>query len=90
MKSRDEQIKEKIESYINQLRYKLPEKDINYLIEQSPKLFTLKTIDDKKVFETCISDLQKETVNLKVLGVYRSEAYKPKLTSELNSLKNLN
>ena len=42
MKSRDEQIKEKIESYINQLRYKLPEKDINYLIEQSPKLFTLK------------------------------------------------
>jgi hypothetical protein len=49
MKSRDEQIKEKIESYINQLRYKLPEKDINYLIEQSPKLFTLKTIDDESI-----------------------------------------
>jgi len=46
--------------------------------------------DDKSVFETCISDLQKETVNLKVLGVYRSEVYKPKLINELNSLKNLN
>jgi hypothetical protein len=46
--------------------------------------------DDKAVFETCISDLQKETVNLKVLGVYRSEAYKPKLRNDPNTLKNLN
>lgn len=30
--------------------------------------------DDKQLFEKCISDLQKETVSLKVLGIYKSQA----------------
>ena len=35
--------------------------------------------ESKDTYERCIEDLRKETVKLKVLGVYRGEVYKPKI-----------
>lgn len=35
--------------------------------------------ESKDIYERCIEDLRKETVKLKVLGVYRGEVYKPKI-----------
>ncbi len=46
--------------------------------------------DDKELFEKCISDLAKETVSLKVLGIYKSEAFKPKTSKEITLHKHLN
>ena len=46
--------------------------------------------DDKSVFEKCLIDLEKEVVALKVLGIYKSEAYKPRVIDEINIHKNLN
>ena len=46
--------------------------------------------DDKEVFEKCISDLAIETVSLKVLGIYKSEAFKSKTSSEVTLHKHLN
>lgn len=46
--------------------------------------------DDKSVFEKCLLDLEKEVVAIKVLGIYKSEAYKPKVIDEINIHKNLN
>jgi prephenate dehydratase len=46
--------------------------------------------DDKAVFEKCLLDLEKVVVGLKVLGIYKSEAYKSKMNNEINIHKNLN
>lgn len=48
MKSIDEQIKEKMASYIELIEDKPLQKDINYLIEQSPILFDFKTIRNEE------------------------------------------
>ena len=40
-------------------------------------------LDDEK----CLIDLEKEVVALKVLGIYKSEAYKPRVIDEINILQ---
>lgn len=46
--------------------------------------------DNKLVFDKCISELKKECVYLKVLGMYKSEVNKPKSNIEISNHKNLN
>jgi prephenate dehydratase len=46
--------------------------------------------DDKILFDNCISHLQKETVSLKVLGIYKCEKLKPDTTKEIKITENLN
>ncbi len=52
MSNRYETIKIKMEKYINQLGYKLSEVDSAYLINQSPKLFNLRNIDNENLIHS--------------------------------------
>ncbi len=46
--------------------------------------------EEKNIFEKCISNLKLETMDLNVLGVYKSEYNKPKPINSINNLENLN
>lgn len=69
--TRDEQIKEKMISYLELIENKPLQKDIDYLIEQSPRLFNLKTIKDENIvysflfnIHTYFKNIYKETHKL--------------------------
>ncbi len=68
MKSRNEQIKEKMALHIELIEDKPLQKDINYLIEQSPNLFNLKTIINDDVVSPFLIIMHKYFKNIHKRG----------------------
>lgn len=68
MINRDKTIKEKMASYIEPIEDKPSQKDIDYLIEQSPILFTLKTIQNEDIVYPFLILMHKYFKNIHKVG----------------------